>query len=100
MFILANLFSATAKILHSVIWLYTWILIVSALLSWVRPDPYNPFVKTLRTLTEPVLWRVRRHLPFTYFSGIDLSPVVIILTLQFIDMFLVQSLAHLAITMR
>ena len=100
MVILANLFSALASILHSVIWMYTWVIIISALLSWVRPDPYNPIVRTLRTLTEPVLWRVRRLLPFTYINGLDLSPVVVILALQFLDLFVVRSLAYLAVSVQ
>ncbi len=99
MYFLSTLISATAYILHTVIWLYTWVIIISALLSWVNPDPYNPIVRTLRNLTEPVLWRVRRYLPFTYINGLDLSPVVIILALQFLDLVLIRSLNHLAVLM-
>ena len=97
MYFLSTLFSALGHVIHSVIWLYTWVIIISAVLSWVNPDPYNPIVRTLRTLTEPVLWRVRRLLPFTYINGIDLSPVAIILALQFLDIVLVRSLGYLAI---
>lgn len=98
MFFASTVLSASAQIIHSVIWLYTWVIIINALLSWVRPDPYNPIVRTLHALTEPVLWRVRRTLPFTYINGIDLSPVVVILALQFLDMVLVRSLAYVAAT--
>ncbi|GHV54564.1 YggT family protein [Deltaproteobacteria bacterium] len=90
MHILSTIFNGLVHILHTVIWLYTWIIIVSALLSWVNPDPYNPIVRTLRSLTEPVLWRVRRIFPFTYINGVDLSPVVVILALQFVDYVLVN----------
>ena len=99
MFVVANILSALAGIIHSIIWLYTWIIIINSVLSWVRPDPYSPIVRTLRALTEPVLWRVRKFLPFTYINGIDLSPVVVILALQFIDMALVRSLSYMAATM-
>lgn len=100
MFILANILGALASILHGLIFVYTWIIIIAAVLSWVRPDPYNPIVRTLRLLTEPLQWRVRKWLPFVYVSGLDLSPLVIILVLQFVDFALVQSLADLAIRLR
>jgi len=97
MYFISTIFAAAGYIIHTVIWLYTWIIIVSAVLSWVNPDPYNPIVRTLRALTEPVLWRARRALPFLYVNGIDLSPVAIILGLQFADIVLTRSLGYLAI---
>jgi YggT family protein len=100
MFVLANILGAAAKILSSITFIYTWIIIISALLSWVRPDPYNPVVRTLRALTEPLQWRVRKWLPFVYINGLDLSPLVIILFLQFFDYAIVESLAELAVRMR
>ena len=66
--------------------------IVACLISWVNPDPYNPIVRILRNLTEPVLWRIRKYLPFTYVSGLDLSPVVLLLAIQLIRMIVVKSL--------
>ncbi len=96
MYFLSTILSAAVYVVHNVIWLYTWIIIISAVLSWVNPDPYNSIVRTLRALTEPVLWRVRRLLPFVYINGIDLSPVVVILALQFLDIVLVRSLGYLA----
>ncbi|MDR2050722.1 MAG: YggT family protein [Deltaproteobacteria bacterium] len=96
MILLSNVLSAFVFILSSVIKIYTWIIIIAALISWVRPDPYNPVVRVLRALTEPVQYRVRRRLPFVYAGGIDFSPLVIILLLQFIDIALVGSLAEFA----
>ena len=63
--------------------LYMWIIIASALISWVSPDPYNPIVRFLRQVTEPVLSPIRRVLP-TYQTGIDFSPLVVIFLIQFI----------------
>lgn len=83
---------ALVQTLHSVITLYIWIVIIAALISFVRPDPYNPIVQILHRLTEPVLNFVRQKMPFVVFSGVDLSPLVVILGLQFIDMFMMQSL--------
>lgn len=74
-------------IFNSVISIYTLIVIVAALVSWVSPDPYNPIVRILRNLTEPVLWRIRKLLPITYKSGIDFSPVVLIIALYALRIF-------------
>ena len=96
--IFANLLTAIATVLDIVLSLYFWIVIISALLTWVNPDPYNRIVRTLRTLTEPVFYRVRRYLPFVFVGGIDLSPVVVLLGIQFVKLFLVRSLFQFAQT--
>lgn len=94
-----NFLGAIASILSMVLTLYFWIVIISAVLSWVNPDPYNPIVRTLRNLTEPVFYRIRRTFPFVVISGIDLSPIVVILGIQFLERFLVASLASFAMRM-
>lgn len=80
------------QLIHTVITIYIWIVIISALLSFVRPDPSNPIVQTLYRLTDPVYQWLRRKMPFLIISGIDLSPLVIILGLQFIDTFMMRAL--------
>ncbi|MBG3877503.1 YggT family protein [Desulfovibrio oxamicus] len=100
MFVFSNLIFGVARVLDAVLNLYFWIVIVSAVLSWVNPDPYNPIVRILRNLTEPVFYRVRKWIPFTYLGGLDLSPVVVLLAIQFISAVLVQSLYQFAVTMR
>jgi len=62
--------------------IYIWIVIISALLSFVNPDPYNQIVQAVRKLTEPVFGFIRRKLPFVVYSGIDFSPIVVIFTLN------------------
>ncbi len=99
MFILANLIMALAKILSIVLSIYMWIIIIRAVISWVNPDPFNPIVRVLYQVTEPVMWRVRRWVPLQ-FGGIDLSPILIILAIIFLQQFLVNSLAELAIHLR
>ncbi|GAU09526.1 YggT family protein [Desulfoplanes formicivorans] len=96
MFIFENLLHAVAMLIDTVLSLYFWVVIISALLSWVNPDPYNPLVRILRNLTEPVFYRIRKWLPFTYMSGIDFSPVVLLLAIQFLKIFLVRTLYQLA----
>ncbi|AKF24851.1 membrane protein [Sulfurovum lithotrophicum] len=80
------------QLIHTVINLYIWIVIIAALLSFVRPDPRNPIVQILYRLTEPVYDVLRRKMPFLIIGGIDLSPLVIILGLQFIDTFMMRAL--------
>jgi YggT family protein len=82
---------AVVQTLHSVINLYIWIVIIAALLSFVRPDPRNPVVQVLYRLTEPALDFIRRKMPFVVFSGVDLSPLVIILGLQLLDNFMIRA---------
>jgi len=81
---------AIVQLLHTVITIYIWIIIIAALLSFIRPDPYNQIVQLIYRLTEPAFDYVRRKLPFVVFSGIDLSPIVILLALQFLDIFMMR----------
>lgn len=72
-------------LLRSIGVLYIWIIIIASFLSFVRPDPYNPIVQVLTRLTEPVFSWIRKKMPFVIMGGMDLSPLVIIFGLQFID---------------
>ena len=87
--ILSTFLSTVATILHTVINVYIWVIIAAALISWVRPDPYNQIVQLLYRLTEPVYAAIRRVIP-TVFGGIDLAPIIVLLSLQFIDRFFVR----------
>ena len=65
--------------------LYSWVIIAAALISWVSPDPRNPIVTFLRQVTEPVLAPVRRFLPPWKTGGLDFSPLIVILAIQFVE---------------
>ena len=95
MFILSNFLVAVAKILDIGLSLYMWIIIGRAVISWVNPDPYNPIVRFLNSVTEPVLYPIRRRIPI-HFGGIDFSPILVIMAIIFLQTFLVQSLIQLA----
>ena len=95
MFVFANLVTTGAGLLSLVINLYIFVIIVAAFLSWVKPDPYNAIVRTLRALTEPVFYRIRKTFPFVMISGIDLSPIVALVALQLLNGVVVQSLLQL-----
>ena len=99
MIVLANTLSAIALVLGSLLNIYFWIVVIAAVLTWVRPDPYNPIVRTLRLLTEPVVYRVRKWLPFTYTSGLDFSPVVVLLAIELINRIVIASLAQYALAL-
>ena len=64
--------------------LYFWVIVIRALLSWVNPDPYNPIVRFLTLVTEPVLRPLRKLVPPRKLGGLDLSPLLAILVLQFV----------------
>jgi YggT family protein len=100
MFLLSNFLNAAALVLGMLLTLYWWIIIARAILSWVNPDPYNPIVRFLYNVTEPVLYRVRRTIPISMAGGIDFSPVIVLLGLYFLQAFLVWSLQDLALAMR
>lgn len=99
MIIIANTLSAIALVLGSLLNIYFWIIIIAAVLTWIRPDPYNPIVRTLRLLTEPVFYRVRKWLPFTYTSGLDFSPLVVLLAIELVNRIVIASLAQYAIAL-
>ena len=95
MFIFANLLLAIAKILNIVLTGYMWVVIISAVLSWVNPDPYNPIVRFLRAVTEPVYRPIMRLIGYRL-GPIDISPMIVILAIIFVQKFLINSLIELA----
>jgi YggT family protein len=97
MFVAGNVLQAIAVILDYVLWLYMWVIIARALISWVNPDPWNPIVQFLQRVTEPVLYPIRRRVGFA--MGIDLSPIIALLVIIFLQVALVQSLKDLAFRM-
>jgi YggT family protein len=95
MFVVSNFLTAIAEILNIGLSLYMYIIIARAILSWVNPDPYNPIVRFLNAITEPVLFSIRRRLPLI-FGGMDFSPIIVILAIIFLKSFVVQSLFQMA----
>ncbi|RKZ01434.1 MAG: YggT family protein [Candidatus Hydrothermota bacterium] len=98
MFIIGNLFVATARVLDIALTLYMWVIIIRALISWVNPDPYNPIVRFLRAITDPFLFWIRRTLRLFY-TPIDISPLIAILLILFVKYFLVATLFRLGISL-
>ena len=97
MFAIRNLIVALATVIDIALVSFMFIIIARAVLSWVSPDPYNPIVRFIHNVTEPVLYRIRRRLPLM-FGGMDFSPIAVILIIIFLRIFVVQSLKGLAAT--
>ena len=94
MFMLGNFLMAIAKLINFALSTYIWVVIGSAVISWVNADPYNPIVRFIRQATDPLLLRFRRVLPVM--GGLDLSPMVLILIIVFLQSFLVPTLQQIA----
>jgi YggT family protein len=94
MFVARELLLAIAWLVNYLLWAYMWVLIIRALISWVNPDPWNPIVQFLYRITEPVLRPVRQRLPMT---GIDFSPIIVILAIMFLQRFLVPVIEQAAL---
>lgn len=99
MFVVSNLILSLAQLLRLIMEAYFWIIIARAVLSWVNPDPYNPIVRFLYRVTEPVLRPIRHRLPTTA-MGLDFSPMIVLAVLYVLESFLVSSLRDLALSMR
>lgn len=98
MFVFANFLSAIARILDIGLSIYFWMILGRAIISWVNPDPYNPIVRFLYQTTEPVLYRLRRVIP--YMGGMDLSPLAAILIIIFVRWFVVATLLEVALRIK
>ncbi len=98
MFVVNNFMMAIAQLLDFLLTAYMWIIIGRAVISWVNADPYNPIVRFLYDVTEPLLSRIRRFLPINM-GGIDFSPMILIMAIMFLQSFLVPTLKQLAMGM-
>lgn len=87
---MANFIIALGKVLGMALEVYMWVIVIRALISWVNPDPFNPIVRLLTKLTDPVLRPIRRMIPLNI--GLDLSPMLAILAIYFVRNFLIASL--------
>jgi YggT family protein len=89
--LLSQITLAIAVVLDHLLTLYSWIVLIAVLLTWVNPDPYNPIVRFLRGVTEPVFYQIRRRVPVV-FGGWDLSPIVVLIAIQVLQIVVVKSL--------
>jgi YggT family protein len=97
MFVVGNTLLGVATVLDYALSFYSWIIIARALISWVNPDPWNPIVQFLTRATEPVLAPIRQRLGWK--MGIDLSPLIVIAAIWFLQIAVVQSIKDMAVRM-
>lgn len=97
MFVMGNILLGFATVLDYALTFYTGIIIARALISWVNPDPWNPIVQFLDRVTEPVLSPIRRRIGWR--MGVDLSPLVAIVVIRFLQIAVVRSLKDWALQM-
>ncbi|MBI5682106.1 MAG: YggT family protein [Deltaproteobacteria bacterium] len=98
MFVIGNFLYAASVVLDYLLTFYMWLIIIRAFISWVSPDPYNPIVRFLYQVTEPALYSLRKRMP--YIGGIDLSPLILILAIVFLQFFIVGTLKDLSVQLR
>jgi len=100
MFVLANFLSALASIIDILLTILYWLILIRALISWVNADPFNHIVQFLERTTEPILYPIRKLLPFTVRSGIDISPIIAFLIILFLRSFLVKTIIDLSLRLQ
>lgn len=88
--------SQTIFFISGLLQLYLYVVIIAAIITWIEPNPYNPIVRFLYSVTEPVFDWVREHLPVV-FGGLDLSPIVVIFAIEIIQTVLLPTLRQVLI---
>jgi YggT family protein len=101
MFLLANVLIGVARVLEGFLFIYQWVLIARAVVSWVSADPRNPIVRFLYAATEPPIRVIRRRLPASlrYFP-LDIAFLVLFALVIFAQYGVVQSLLDYAALLR
>jgi YggT family protein len=95
-FVWTNLVIWIANVLQGLLWAYFWIVVISAILTWIEPNPYNPIVRFIYSITDPVFDFVREHIP-VIFAGIDFSPLIVILGIEFFQQYLIPTLTRILV---
>lgn len=98
MFALGNLITTIAYILNIVLDLYFWVIFIRAILSWFRPNPYNPIVRTIYRLVDPVTYKISSVIP-TRIGMVDISPFILMLIIIFLQKFVVKTLFDIGMRM-
>lgn len=95
MFIFDILVGEIGRLISGLLWLYSLVVIVAVLVTWVNADPWNPIVRFLRKATEPAFARIRRWIPFVVIGGLDLSPLVLLVGIRILDRVITETLWRL-----
>ena len=82
-----------AQTLNGLLNLYFYVVFIAVLMTWIEPNPYNPIVRFIYSITDPVFDWFRGHLP-VIFGGIDFSPLIVIIVIQLIRRVVIPSAVH------
>lgn len=99
MFVVGNLLEAIAAVLDIALNALLVVIVINALLTWVRPDPDHPIVRFLDQVSDLVCNPIRRLFP-TAVGGIDFAPFLAMLAIVLVQQFLVRSLGDIAARLR
>src|ERR1700675_686738 len=80
----------------SILGLYVWVVIIAVVMTWIEPNPYNPIVRFIYSITEPLFGWIREHLPVVL-GGFDLSPLVVFFAIGLVRSVLLPSLRDVLI---
>lgn len=90
MYAWTNLIIFIAQALERLLTLYSYVVIISVLMTWIEPNPYNPIVRFIYAVTEPLFAWIREHIPVV-FGGIDLSSLVVLVGIWFLQQYLIPT---------
>lgn len=82
---------APVGLLSLILNIYFWGLIIIVVASWVAPNSYNPALILINQIMEPVVRPIRRIMPDL--GGIDLSPIILFLSIRMAEMLIVVPIA-------
>jgi len=85
-----------AKVLKILLTAFYWLFLLRALASLISRDPFNPVLKFLAAVTEPLIKPIRKILPADFRIGMDISAVIAFFLIVFLKSFLVGLLLDLA----
>jgi YggT family protein len=85
-----NLIIFIAQILERLLTLYSYVVIISVLMTWIEPNPYNPIVRFIYSVTEPLFSWIREHIPVVI-GGLDLSPLVVWFGIVFLQQYVIPT---------
>ena len=97
MSVFAALIIKLGQLVSFLLSIYTWVIIINALLSWIRPDPYNPIVRFISRLVDPVTYRISNLIP-TRVGMVDLAPLILIVVVQLVQAYLLPVLINLLLS--
>ena len=99
MFVLGHLLVSLSGVVHALFQLAWWVLMARIVFSWLNPSPpagvLRQIVGAIYAVTDPILWKVRRALPFLVVGGLDLTPIALFFALRLADGFVTSTIAEL-----